>query len=290
MKCPRCRVPVESDETQCTVCGEVLKYSKERPKPEPPPTEEINTVEELGLKFEISPSLAKIGIVWMVSCVLFAIVAIGVAFQASSIEAMWASFVAAGLAALPIIYVIMGRSVEVAYWFRKELTMLCGLGGAIFCVYLLSKAITKSQIQVETSGMQEMVTNENFTKTLITGIICVSLIAVMLPIAKMLMKSSSVKTFTDRYEMDSRQDMHTRESENMTSLELRKLELSHEVELRKLELERQRLEMEAERMQLLSVDPQLLLAMKTSGDSSYTNAAPPPPPPPPPSINPGSGS
>jgi hypothetical protein len=287
-------MPVDSDESQCSVCGEIIRSGRERfAKPGASQnTAEDNMPSSADLfhapKLELTPQMMKFGIVWMVLCAAFSILCISYAFYDYSIEAMWASFIAAGLAGLPLLYVILGRTVEVAYWFRKELTIVTGIAGVIFCIYLLAQAILKSNIQVETAGMQEMATNENFTKTLITGIICITLIAVMIPVARMLLKSSTVKTFTNRYEIDSRQDMHTRSSENTTSLELRKLELAHEVELRKLELEREKLQMESERLNLLTHNSQLLIAQQQSGEQQPGQAGgaspplPPTPPPPPP--------
>lgn len=290
MKCPRCRMPVDSDETQCSVCGEILRTAKsnafspaepvadEIAKPGPPP---------VAPKLELTPQLMKFGVVWMVLCAAFSILCIAYAFYDYSIEAMWASFIAAGLAGLPLLYVILGRTVEVAYWFRKELTIVTGIAGAIFCVYLLAQAIMKSNIQVETAGMQELATNENFTKTLVTAIICLSIIAVMIPLGRMLLKSSTVKTFTSRYETDSKQDIQTRTSENLTNLELRKLELTHEVELRKLEIEREKLQMENERLNLLTHNSQLLIANQAQSAEQAPGTlpqTPPTPPPPPPSA------
>lgn len=294
MKCPRCRMAVDADEVQCSVCGEMLKARPSKNRLNTEGADNIETKEPYrdrgtsGPRLELTPGIIRIGVSWMICCVVFSLVAIGFAFYEYSIEAMWASFIAAALAGLPILYIILGRTVEAAYWYRKELMVLSGIAGGIFCVYLLGQAIIKSNVHVETAGMQEMVTNENFTKTLITAIICVSVILVMIPVARMLLKSSTMKTFTNRYETDSHQDMNIRASDNATSLELRRLELAHEAEMQRLELERHRIQIEADRVNLLTHESKLMLTAQTNESSNPSpNAGPSPtgqsyPPPPPP--------
>lgn len=271
---------MDADETQCSVCGEFLTLERHSRRSSPPPwdgTEPAPPGPAPAPRLEITPGMIKLGAVWMVCCVVFAIVCIAFAFHEYSTEAMWASFVAAGLAGLPLLYIVLGRTAETAYWFRKELTVLCGIAGALFGIYLLAKAILKANIRVETTGMQELATDQNFTKTLMTLIICITVIAALLPIARMLLKSSTSKVFTSRYDIDSKQDMHTRTSENATTVELRRLELAHEAELKRLELEKYRMQLESERLNLLAHDSRLMIP-EGSGESAPGSDAPPPPP------------
>lgn len=262
---------MDADETQCSVCGEFLTFERRRfdspPRPDGDDPAAPGPSPAPAPRLEITPGMMKLGAVWMVCCVVFAIICIAFAFHEYSTEAMWASFIAAGLAGLPLLYIILGRTAETAYWFRKELTMLCGIAGALFGVYLLAKAILKANIRVETAGMQELATDQNFTKTLMTMIICLTVIAALLPMAKMLLKSSTSKGFVNRYEIDSRQDMHTRTSENATAVELRRLELAHEAELKRLDLEQQRIQLEAERLNLLAHESRLMIT-EESGEGS----------------------
>ncbi len=284
MKCRRCGLPVEPDDSQCGVCGEILTDTRETPAFDGSADNRYADPafdSEAGrpLRMTITPAMQKFGVIWMVSCALFALVCILLAFAEFSTEAMWAAFIAAALVSVPILFIVLGRTVEVAYYFRKELTVFVGIGGAVLCFYLLARAIQKSNVRVETAGMQEMVTNENFTKTLITAIICITVIAALLPIGKMLLKGSAMNIGAGRYQADSSQQQHIRASENINTLELRKLELTHEIELRKLELEKERIRIEGERYTLLADNRSKLLIDDRDSDTPGRSAASPPPPP-----------
>lgn len=254
-------MPIDSDEVQCSVCGEVLPRQKQETESSQPPLSPDSTG-PAAPKLEITPGMVKIAVVWMVCCVLFSILCIGLAFHEFSIEAMWASFISAGLAGLPLVYIVLGRTVEAVYWYRKELTIMLAIAGGTFCVYLIARAIIKSNIHIETTGIQQMVTNENFTKTLMTAIICITVIAVLIPAAKMLLRSSTAKAFVSRYDIETEKDKHSRASENSTAVELRRLELAHEAEMRRLEVERERIQLEAEHKNLLAHEGRLLIEKK----------------------------
>ncbi len=288
MKCHRCGLPVEPGDRQCSVCGEILTSNREGSTAfssssiasgeQSHPGENVRS-----MRMTITPAMQKFGVIWMVACAVFALGCILLAFAEFSTEAMWAAFISAALVSVPILFVVLGRTVEVAYYFRKELTVFVGIGGAVLCFYLLARAIQKSNVRVETAGMQEMVTNENFTKTLITAIICITIIGALLPIGKMILKGAAMNIGAGRYKTDSSQQQHIRASENINTLELRKLELTHEIEIRKLELEKERIRIEAERYTLLADNrDKLLTDDRTSKTPDPAAGIPPPPPPPPP--------
>lgn len=260
-------MPIDLDEVQCSVCGEVLPRNTQKMETTAPPPQP-DAPGPAAPKLEITPGMVKIAVVWMVCCVLFAIVCIALAFHEFSIEAMWASFIAAGLAGLPLLYIVLGRTVEVVYWYRKELTVMLAIAGGTFCVYLIARAIMKSNIQIETTGMQQLITNENFTKTLVTAIICITVIAVLIPAAKMLLRSSTTKAFVSRYDIETEKDKHSRASENSTAVELRRLELAHEAEMRRLEVERERIRLEAEHKNLLAHESRLMIENKEAQDQT----------------------
>src|SRR5690606_35056235 len=83
MKCPRCDLPVEPDESQCSVCGEILHSAGDRsavfpkrtdnPPPKREPSAESRATSEEPLSFlAYNPSLTKYAIWWMVACAVFA--------------------------------------------------------------------------------------------------------------------------------------------------------------------------------------------------------------------------
>jgi len=283
MKCPRCGLPVDPEDRQCNVCGEILTAAREKvsvaaaekatarsAKPE---------AEELPF-LNYNPAMPKYGIWWMIACAVFAVACIGVAFVHYSIEAMWASFISAALIFVPVLFILFGRSLQIAHSFRKELMIVVGVVGAVACFYLLAKGIEKSDIQVETSGINELATNENFTRTLVTGIVCMTILIGLIPIGKMVIRGMALGSGTDRFKTDTQREMHTRSSENTTAVELRKLELSHDLELRRLELEQERLRLEAQQVALLSDNRTQLLTDERQRPANAPNTPPPPPPPP----------
>lgn len=280
MNCARCQVPLDEGDIQCGVCGEIVKPA--RPAEASPAASDNDTVIQrprastpraaAGVaRLGLDPLLFKVSVWWMVACAAMAGIFIAVAFVKYSIEAMYASFVAAGLIAVPLVYIIFGRTVETAMSLRRELTLLAAILAALVGIYFLSLGIKQSDIHVETQGMQEMVTNTNFTKTLVTAIICITVIVGLLPIARMVFKGTSFSTELRGHQADAQTEIQAKTADNQNAYELRKLELQHELEIRKLELEKEKLRMENDRLTLLA-DNRMQLLTNESGQAAAAEA------------------
>lgn len=287
MKCPRCDLPVEPDESQCSVCGEILHSAGDRsavfpkrtdnPPPKREPSAESRATSDEPLSFlAYNPSLTRYAIWWMVACAVFAALFTGVAAVHYSIEAMYGAFICGGLIAIPLIFLLFTKILQIFYAFRKEVMIVTGFAVAVGCFYLVAKGIERSNIQVDTAGVHDLATNENFTRTLVTLIICGTVLLGLIPVVRTIVRGLALRTGTKRYASDTEQEMQIRTSENTTTLQLKKMELEYEIEMRKLELEQERLKFESERTLLLAANQQKLLENNTG---TVTHPAPPPPPP-----------
>jgi len=291
MFCQRCGVPLEEGSEQCSVCGEhVVKSRIVRTKQENTETSlpsDPHNEDPLGFLFS-NDTLVKPAVIWMAICLLLALGFIGVAFVQYSVEAMYAAFVCGGLSLLPILLVILGRTIQVAITIRRALTLSFIAAVILAGIYLLAQGIRESNVKIDATGAIDLARNENFTKTLVTFIICVAVLAGLVPLIRLLMRGTDQIGKVSHYKAESHRTIAQQGSENETTIKLRQLENERDIALRKLEIEQQKVQIEARRQQLLdSRNSQALLTSDTQNPphtappASETGSPPPPPPPPP---------
>lgn len=250
MRCENCGVPLEEGSFQCSVCGEILKSSGKKSRTDfgmkdlaEDKFNRVSEVDPIDTMFSKKRFLYP-SIVWIVLCFLLAMGFTVAAVYDSSPEFMYAAFIVGTLAFFPLLFLITGRVLQLAVYTRKGLTVVF-LGLVLVAVfYLISLGIQRSNMTINATGAMDLLKDPFFGKIAVTIVVCITILAALVPITRLIAGGLKGNSFLNHYKAESERMTGENRYDNDSRIRMRELEQQYELELKKLQIEEQRLQLE----------------------------------------------